>query len=32
MNRYIIVYREARERLEIVRVFGPGRDVAAMSG
>jgi plasmid stabilization system protein ParE len=32
MNRYMIVYREAREQLEIVRVFGPGRDVAAMLG
>ena len=30
MNRYMSVYREAREQLEIVRVFGPGRDVAAM--
>ena len=32
INRYMIVYREAGEQLEIVRVFGPGRDAAAVLG
>jgi toxin ParE1/3/4 len=29
LGRYMIVYREVADRIDIVRVFGPGRDVAA---
>ncbi|HZL00817.1 MAG TPA: type II toxin-antitoxin system RelE/ParE family toxin [Caulobacteraceae bacterium] len=29
MGRYMIAYRKHCEGIEIVRVFGPGRDVAA---
>ena len=32
MGRYMLVYRGGAPRIEIVRVLGPGRDVAALLG
>jgi antitoxin ParD1/3/4/toxin ParE1/3/4 len=29
-RRYVIAYRSDRDILEIARVFGPGRDIAAL--
>lgn len=30
MNRYVVVYRAEVRPIQIVRVFGPGRDIAAL--